>query len=205
MSTTSLNTFSLLLEHYPANTVKMKSSTYVVLMQLCQVIVSVYGGVQSYFAIVNLRKYEATTKKLAKWSSEVENQLNKTRTTQASGAAAVWHCSENEVCLCANHILQCLLSLVAGLVLAFGSSSLHKYVVMAVSPVMLAGVLFARQHIKKYWAPSDGKTVGVRVPLPNMEEYNEAERRTEDLLAILQYLEYGWVMCTLMTGLMRRS
>jgi len=69
---------------------KMKTTMlYLQLMLICQAVTSCYGAYQSYVAITNLRKYEETTKKLAKWSSEVEYQLHKTRTTQASGAVAV--------------------------------------------------------------------------------------------------------------------
>lgn len=56
---------------------------------IAQLLYSLYGGALSYIAITNLRKYEETTKKAAKWSAEVEKQLWKTRTTQASGALAV--------------------------------------------------------------------------------------------------------------------
>lgn len=50
---------------------------------------SLFGVANSYLAITNLQGYEATTKKLAKWSTVVEQELHKTRTTQASGAVAV--------------------------------------------------------------------------------------------------------------------
>lgn len=70
----------------------MKTTTlYLQLMHVCQAILCGYGAYQSYVAITNLRKYEETTKKLAKWSSTAEEQLHKTRTTQASGALAVSH------------------------------------------------------------------------------------------------------------------
>lgn len=59
------------------------------LQHICQVVLCLYGGAHSYVAITNLLKYEATTKKLAKWSSEVERQLWKTRKTQGVGAGIV--------------------------------------------------------------------------------------------------------------------
>lgn len=65
---------------------------------------------------------------------------------------------------------------------------------------MLIGVLAARGYIKSYWAPQDGKNV-TRVPLPQMGDYNEAERRTENLLEILQYLEYSWVLTSFVHGM----
>ena len=54
-----------------------------------QLLYSLYGGYISYIAITNLQKYEEISKKAAEWSEEAENQLWKTRTTQASGALAV--------------------------------------------------------------------------------------------------------------------
>lgn len=56
---------------------------------------SLFGVACSYFAITKLRGYEETTKKLAKWSNVVEQELSKTRTTQASGAIAV--CQERSL------------------------------------------------------------------------------------------------------------
>lgn len=37
-----------------------------------------------------------------------------------------------------------------------------------------------------------------------MEDYNEAERKTEDLLSVLEYLEYSWVLTSLLSGLFKR-
>lgn len=62
---------------------------FVQLMHVCQVVLSTWGGYQSYIAVVNLQKYEETSEKLAKWSNEAARQLHKTRTTQTSGALAV--------------------------------------------------------------------------------------------------------------------
>lgn len=64
-------------------------STFVSITHGALVGLSLFGVVNSYVAITKLRGYEDTTKKLAKWSSVVENELHKTRTTQASGALAV--------------------------------------------------------------------------------------------------------------------
>lgn len=55
--------------------------------------------------------------------------------------------------------------------------------------------------MQNYWAPSDGKTVGIKLPLPNMEGYNEAQQATQNLLQMLQWLEYSWVAGTLGEGL----
>lgn len=69
---------------------------------------------------------------------------------------------------------------------------------------MLVATLVSRGHIKNYWAPykdKDGKDVGTRVPLPNIEDYNEAEEMTERLLEVLQYLEYSWLATSFFTGI----
>lgn len=70
------------------------------------------------------------------------------------------------------------------------------------SPVLLITVVAARQHIKNYWAPNDGKTVGTKVPLPKLEHYNVAQKQIEELLGVLEYLEYGWLASSFVAGLM---
>jgi hypothetical protein len=50
----------------------------------------------------------------------------------------------------------------------------------------------------EYWAGSkDGKTAGMRVPLPKMGDYNEAQKRTEELLKVLDYLMMSWLATSL--------
>lgn len=78
--------------------------------------------------------------------------------------------------------------------------TLPKIMRLATSPALLILVLFARGHIKNYWAPKDGKN-STRVPLPKMGDYNEAERQTEKLLKVLEYLEYSWVLTSFVNGM----
>ena len=69
---------------------------------------------------------------------------------------------------------------------------------------MLVIVLLARGYIKSFWAPEKdrrGKDVGARIPLSNMEGYNEAVEKTESLLKILEYLEYSWLITSFVTGM----
>ncbi|KAK5108924.1 hypothetical protein LTR62_007726 [Meristemomyces frigidus] len=164
---------------------------YIQLMLICQSITCCYGAYQSYGAITNLRKYEETSKKLAEWSNTAAEHLRRTRTTQGAGAIAI------------------LLSLVSSVFLTtdFTYQFLNPagWLRFSISPLMLGTVLFARHHIKNYWNPNDNETVGTRIPLPNMEGYNEAQRRTEELLTTLQWLEYGWVTTTLFAGLATRT
>jgi hypothetical protein len=50
---------------------------------------SAYNLYLASISISNLQQYEDATKKAAKYSNIAENQLHKTRTTQASGAITV--------------------------------------------------------------------------------------------------------------------
>lgn len=97
-------------------------------------------------------------------------------------------------------IYQILLSSVTSLALTFSPEALPSALLYGASPALVIIVLLARSHMKNYWAPKDGKTVGLRVPLPNMGKYNEAQRATEELLEKLQWLEWSWVGASLGAG-----
>lgn len=94
-----------------------------------------------------------------------------------------------------------MLSAVTSLTLTFTPEVLPGAVLFAASPALVIVVLLARGHMKNYWAPKDGKTVGVRVPLPNMGQYNEAQKATEKLLEVLQWIEWSWVGASLGAGM----
>jgi hypothetical protein len=100
-----------------------------------------------------------------------------------------------------NIFFQILLSTVTSLTLTFVPEALPPAALFAVSPCLVIAVLLARGHMKNYWAPKDGKTVGVRVPLPNMGKYNEAQKATEKLLEVLQWIEWSWVGASLGAGM----
>ncbi|KAH6653050.1 hypothetical protein BKA67DRAFT_659694 [Truncatella angustata] len=150
------------------------------LLHIAQAGLAAYGGQQSYTAVTNLQKYEDAAKKAAKYSNEAQRQLHKTRTTQTSGALAI------------------TASLLTSLYLFWRGGQggiLYRFIA---SPVMAAAVYFARTHIAQYWSGSKGgKTAGARVPLPKMGDYNEAQRRTEELLQVLDYLMFSWVATAL--------
>ncbi|TKA82506.1 hypothetical protein B0A55_01224 [Friedmanniomyces simplex] len=161
------------------------SALYLQFMYASQAIICCWGGYQSVNAITNLRKYEETSEKLAEWSDTAKQHLHKTRTTQTTGALAV------------------LASLLTSTILALGSPYLPPWFRLSASPALLIAVLLARRHIKKYWNPKDlASGGGTRIPLPNMEGYNEAQRRTDELLQTLEYLEYGWVATSFIAGLL---
>ncbi|KAK9776093.1 hypothetical protein AB5N19_12072 [Seiridium cardinale] len=150
------------------------------LLHLAQAGLAAYGGQQSYVAVTNLQKYEDTTKKLAKYSNEAERQLHKTRTTQTSGAVAM------------------IVSLLVSLILFWKGSYGGIIQRFLASPAMCAGIFFARKHMAQYWTGStQGKSAGLRVPLPKMGDYNEAQKSTEELLKVLDYLMFSWLATSL--------
>ena len=160
----------------------MAIATY---LHAAQALLAGWGGFQSAIAITRLQTYESASKKLADWSSEAARQLHRTRTTQASGALAF------------------LASLAGAVFLAtgdrerIGSILASRFLLYNVSPVMVCALLLARSHMRSYWAPKgDGKKVGWKPPVPMLEDYNEAQRRTENILVILEVCAYSWMVST---------
>ncbi|KAI1140882.1 hypothetical protein F5Y05DRAFT_375368 [Hypoxylon sp. FL0543] len=139
---------------------------------LAQAALAAYGGNQSYIAITNLRKYDKASEKLAKYSSEAERQRQKTYDTQATGVVAL------------------LLSFFMSLLFAL-HGSVYGIILRYLPPVVtIVGIGFAREHIRDFWA---GKTPGLKGALPKMGDYEEAERRTHELLSVLDKLMFSWV------------
>ncbi|KAK5690684.1 hypothetical protein LTR17_025878 [Elasticomyces elasticus] len=164
------------------------STLYLQAMYACQAVVCCYGGFQSYYAITNLQKYEKMSQKLAEWSDTAKEHLNRTRTTQTTGALAV------------------LASFITATTLAIGNPYLPTWLRFSASPTMLVAVLFARGHIKNYWNPQDKKEGGMKVPaVSNLESYNTAQHQTEELLQTLEYLEYGWVATSFIAGMLGKA
>ncbi|XXH02584.1 hypothetical protein Hte_008962 [Hypoxylon texense] len=142
------------------------------ILHLAQAALAAYGGKQSYIAITNLRKYDETTKKLANYSSTAETRRNKTYATQTSGVLAL------------------LLSLFASLTLAlrgavYGFLPRYLYQVAAA-----AAVFFAREHMRGFWA--DKTPGGLKGAVPKMGDYDEAQRKTHELLNVLDFLLFSW-------------
>ena len=91
----------------------------------------------------------------------------------------------------------------------FASSRLPNWAVYSISPAILVIVAGCRQYVKTFWTPTKdarGKDVGTKVPLlPNMQDYNLAVQKTEDLLTVLEYLEYSWLITTFFAGIVGRG
>lgn len=144
------------------------------LLHVTQIALVAYGGQHAYVAIRNLRKYEEKSEKAAQYSSEAARQLRTTRTTMALGAVTL------------------LVSGLAALLLAARGPRYDTMRRALVSPVLLIITDLARNYIQSYWAGGNGTSVGTRVPLPKMGDYNEAQRRIEKLLACLGWLVLAW-------------
>lgn len=108
----------------------------------------------------------------------------------------------------ANNIIQIIVSLLAALIMLTLPNKMPTWAPYTISPAMLFIVLGARQYLKNFWTPaqdSRGKDVGAKVPLPNMEDYNLAVQKTEDLLEVLKYLEYSWLITMVVGGVVGRA
>ncbi|RYO98223.1 hypothetical protein DL764_007151 [Monosporascus ibericus] len=153
------------------------------LIHLTQVALAGYGALHSYGAITNLRTYESTAEKAARYSNEAERQLHETRTTQGAGAAAL------------------AASLGAALHLLLNGSAFQGGLRAA---VMMAVVAAARAHGRGFWGPprGEGRTAGEKVPLPKMGRYNEAQSHTEEILKVLDWTTYSWIVAA-MVGIFR--
>ncbi|KAH7028102.1 uncharacterized protein B0I36DRAFT_147125 [Microdochium trichocladiopsis] len=158
----------------------MPIATY---LHSAQALLAAWGGFQSAIAITRLQTYESASEKLAEWSSEAARQLHKTRTTQASGA------------------LGFLFSFAASVFLATSDPTDRNSVLASpflrynAAPTMVIALLLARTHMRNYWAPrGDGKKVGWKPPIKMMEDYNEAQRRTENIMVILEACAYSWMV-----------
>ncbi|KAF2760947.1 hypothetical protein EJ05DRAFT_473522 [Pseudovirgaria hyperparasitica] len=126
----------------------------------------------SYVAIMNLRVHEKETEKAAKYSETVADQLRKIRTTQASG------------------VVTGLISLISSVYLIYSGTTANSLSLS--SPQLLlsiANISFsaaASRYIAGFWAHS------TRVPF--VESYNEALRRTDDVVSALQSSAAAWLL-----------
>nr|OQO31256.1 hypothetical protein B0A51_01007 [Rachicladosporium sp. CCFEE 5018] len=154
------------------------------LIHALQTLLALYTAQKSYIAISNLQTYESATEKAAKYSKTIENELWKTRKTQGMGGVMV------------------VLSLVTSTLLFLDPHFLPRWAMYTTSPALLLAHVFARKYIASYWAPSDGKNAGTRIPVPGMSEYNEASKATEGLLQGLQWLEWSWLAAAAAGGVL---
>ncbi|KAE9365164.1 hypothetical protein N431DRAFT_549443 [Stipitochalara longipes BDJ] len=133
---------------------------------------SAYTLYLSSISISNLQKYEETSKKAAKYSNIAEQQLHKTRTTQASGALSVLFSFICSTTLALYPVFSGRVGLI-GAILVAGAN--------------VAVLELARQHVDAFWK---GKA---KVPLPGVGEYNDAISKTQEVKLNMAYLVASWV------------
>lgn len=155
-----------------------------------QVAMGAWAGKHSYEAIRRLRQYEDATKKAAKYSSTADNELQRTRTTQAAGAITVCTAFQPVLRFLANsNCSQILISTLSSLYLVYDHSTRSKtthwaaYIVIYV--LNIAGPLAARTHIAPFWKS--------KAKVPFVQGYNEAIDETKLVWAQLQWIQWSWV------------
>lgn len=143
------------------------ASSVSILLHAVQAAFSAYNLYLATISITKLREYEEKSKKAAEWSNIAAHQLHKTRTTQASGTAAV------------------LLSFISALSTIFYSRSAYTGIAAAV--INIGALVAARSHVGDFWK---GKT---KIPLPGVGDYNDAISITQEIRMNSAYLATSWV------------
>ncbi|KAK0105299.1 hypothetical protein ONS96_004695 [Cadophora gregata f. sp. sojae] len=131
----------------------MKSAT-LTLVHASQAAFGIYNLYLAATSISNLQGYEDMSKKAAKYSNTAEQQLHKTRTTQASGTIAL------------------LVSVLSSVYLTFGTPGAGA--LQGIAGVNLLVLVAARKHVGDFWKQK------ARVPLPGVGDYNEATKNTQE-------------------------
>ncbi|KAF5867823.1 uncharacterized protein Bfra_007020 [Botrytis fragariae] len=126
-----------------------------------------YNLYLSSIAIPKLLSYEDKAVKAAKYSNIAEEQLFKTRTTQAASAGA---------------LLLSFLTATPFLLSRYSSST-----IFALSAVNLAVLLVTREYVGDFWK---GKA---KMPIPGTGDFNDAIGLTNEIRANQVFLAISWV------------
>ncbi|KAG4443530.1 hypothetical protein IFR05_001003 [Cadophora sp. M221] len=137
------------------------------IIHVSQAAFGIYNLYLASISISNLQGYEDMSKKAAKYSNTAEQQLHKTRTTQASGTIAL------------------LFSVLSSAYLIFGSPGTGA--LQGVTGVNLLALVAARKHVGGFWKSK------ARVPIPGVGDYNEATKNTQEVRLNLAYLIASWL------------
>jgi hypothetical protein len=149
---------------------------------------SAYTLYLSSISIRNLQKYEETSKKAAKYSSIAEQQLHKTRTTQASSALSVFSLSPlpKKSPLTVFEVLFSFLCSTTLALYPIFSSRVGIIGAVLVAGANVAALEMARQHVGAFWKEK------AKVPLPGVGEYNDAISKTQEVKLNMAYLVASW-------------
>ncbi|KAH7390188.1 hypothetical protein BKA64DRAFT_710743 [Cadophora sp. MPI-SDFR-AT-0126] len=138
------------------------------LVHVSQAAFGIYNLHLASISINNLQGYEDMSKKAAKYSNTAEQQLHKTRTTQASGTIALF------------------VSVLSSIYLLFGSP--RTAILHGILGLNLVVLVAARNHVGQFWKQK------ARVPLPGVGDYNEATKNTQEVRLNMAYLLGSWVV-----------
>jgi hypothetical protein len=169
-------------------------ATLLSILHALQASFSAYTLYLSSISIRNLQKYEETSKKAAKYSNIAEQQLYKTRTTQASGVISVPpYFLPKPVSLTVSQVFfSFLCSTTLALYPVFsGRVRLVGAVLVAAGNIVVLEM--ARQHVGAFWK---GKA---KVPLPGVGEYNDAISKTLEVKMNMAYLVASWTAMGLLS------
>lgn len=169
------------------------ASTLTAAVNVLQAAFSAYNLYLSSICITKLQKYEEKSEKAAEWSNTAAKQLHKTRTTQASGTAAV--CPPFLCLLHTNRTLKILCSFVSSVAVLFYSSSTFSG--LAVALVNVVALTAARAHVGEFWK---GKA---KIPLPGTGDYNDAISITQEIRLNSAYLAASWCVAGVLSLFLR--
>jgi hypothetical protein len=148
-----------------------------------QALFSVYNLSLCIISITNLKGYEETSKKAAQYSQTAANELNKTRTTQASALLSV---SPPLLKLrTTTKFHQVLFSLLTAGTMVFNAdqSAWIKIALAAANVIALEGA----RYVGSQWK---GRA---NTPLPGMADFNKATTKTQEVRLNMAALALSWV------------
>ncbi|CZT48369.1 uncharacterized protein RSE6_09053 [Rhynchosporium secalis] len=144
----------------------MKSAILSV-VHVVQVAFGIYNLYLAADSINKLLGYEDMSKKAAKYSKTAEKQLHMTRSTQASGTIAK----------------QLLISTLSA---AYMLVTLPPIGNQGMAGLNMLALVLARKHVGNFWSDKP------RVPVPGAGDFNEAAKKTQEVMMNLAIFAATW-------------
>ncbi|KAF2101384.1 hypothetical protein NA57DRAFT_72828 [Rhizodiscina lignyota] len=138
-----------------------------------QTALAAYAAQHSYTAITKLQIYEKQSEKAAQYSSSADRQLQKTRKTQAAGAASI-----AVSLLCSTYLV------IAAVTEDHRSKQWHTNLALYVLNILVP--LGVRMYMADFWE--------AKAKVPFVHTYNEAIDETKVVWTNLQWLGWSWMM-----------
>ncbi|KAH8682768.1 hypothetical protein BGZ60DRAFT_479512 [Tricladium varicosporioides] len=141
-------------------------------IHLLQACFGAYHLCLAAISIHNLQGYEPKVKQAAKYSNFIENNLNRTRMTQASSFGSL------------------LVSTISSFYTLFSKNSLLSRELLAL--INIGGLLAAHEHVGNFWRRKK------KMPLPGTGDYNEAIGKTREARMGMVILAVSWGVSALL-------